>query len=108
MNRIRKITIINPITDEKSVYQIRLLYDGEDMGNNNLCFCGSGIKKKKCHPDIHEKAFSPHCFIIIRNLKMKVKLYKILYAKKAVTNVVKVHFRFHNPNFYDTQFIENN
>ena len=50
MNRIRKITIINPITDEKSVYQIRLLYDGEDMENNNLCFCGSGIKKKKCHP----------------------------------------------------------
>ena len=47
MNRIRKITIINPITDEKSVYQIRLLYDGEDMGNNNLCFCGSGIKKKE-------------------------------------------------------------
>ena len=38
MNRIRKITIIDPITDEKSVYQIRLLYEGKDMENNNLCF----------------------------------------------------------------------
>lgn len=56
MNRIRKITIIDPITDEKSVYQIRLLYEGKDMENNNLCFCGSGMKKKKCHPDIHEKS----------------------------------------------------
>jgi Fe-S-cluster containining protein len=23
------------------------------MGRNNDCFCGSGLKQKKCHPDIH-------------------------------------------------------
>ena len=49
MNRIRKITIIDPITDEKSVYQIRLLYEGKDMENNNLCFCGSGMKLSLIH-----------------------------------------------------------
>jgi Fe-S-cluster containining protein len=24
------------------------------MGRNDLCFCGSGLKQKRCHPDIHE------------------------------------------------------
>lgn len=26
------------------------------MGRNDLCFCNSGRKKKKCHPDIHEES----------------------------------------------------
>lgn len=56
MNNIHKITIIDPITDTKSAYQIRLLYEGKSMSNNDLCFCGSGKKKKKCHPDIHENS----------------------------------------------------
>ena len=24
------------------------------MGRNDLCFCGSGKKQKKCHPNINE------------------------------------------------------
>ncbi len=26
------------------------------MGRNNICFCGSGLKQKKCHPDINEES----------------------------------------------------
>ena len=28
--------------------------DGLLMGRNDLCFCGSGKKQKKCHPNINE------------------------------------------------------
>ncbi len=30
--------------------------DGKSMSRNDLCFCGSGKKQKKCHRDIHEKS----------------------------------------------------
>lgn len=26
------------------------------MGRNDLCFCNSGKKKKKCHPEVHEES----------------------------------------------------
>lgn len=32
------------------------------MGRNDLCFCGSGIKIKKCHPDINEKSIIASLF----------------------------------------------
>lgn len=99
MNRIRKITIIDPITDEKSVYQIRLLYEGKDMENNNLCFCGSGMKKKKCHPDIHEKSLFATLLHYYKELDDESKTVQNPLCKRAVTNVAKVHFRFHNQNF---------
>ncbi len=31
------------------------------MGRNDLCFCGSGKKQKKCHPDIHEHSLAAKC-----------------------------------------------
>lgn len=31
------------------------------MGRNDLCFCGSGKKTKKCHSDIYEKSVVAEC-----------------------------------------------
>ena len=28
------------------------------MGRNDLCFCGSGMKKKKCHVNIDENSIA--------------------------------------------------
>ena len=99
MNRIRKITIIDPITDEKSVYQIRLLYDGEDMGNNNLCFCGSGIKKKKCHPDIHEKSLFATLLHYYKELDDESKTVQNPLCKKGCNECCESTFSVHNQNF---------
>lgn len=30
------------------------------MARNDVCFCGSGIKQKKCHPDIHNESYFAH------------------------------------------------
>lgn len=32
------------------------------MGRNDLCFCGSGKKQKKCHPNINEKSVAAKTF----------------------------------------------
>jgi len=32
------------------------------MGRNDPCFCGSGKKLKKCHPDIHEESFAAETY----------------------------------------------
>lgn len=46
------------------------------MGRNDLCFCGSGFKKKKCHDDIHESS----------------KAARLLRTYNYVDNKIKRHY----------------
>lgn len=47
------------------------------MGRNDLCFCGSGKKQKKCHPNINEDSVAAKI----------IKLYTQLPFQKSVLNV---------------------
>lgn len=58
------ISIVDVMDGSKAIYLSTLL--GElYMGKNDLCFCGSGKKQKKCHSDIHEKS-------VVANLYRKI------------------------------------
>lgn len=52
------------------------------MGRNDLCFCGSGKKQKKCHPNINEDS------VAAKTIKLYARLSKQLdeniYGKKNV------------------------
>ncbi|MEG0908753.1 MAG: YkgJ family cysteine cluster protein [Clostridia bacterium] len=43
------------------------------MGRNDLCFCGSGKKKKKCHNDIHETSEFSEVIKLYKTIDEKIK-----------------------------------
>jgi len=43
------------------------------MGRNDLCFCMSGKKTKKCHPDIHEESIAAAKLKVYGELNEKLK-----------------------------------
>lgn len=45
------------------------------MGRNDLCFCGSGKKQKKCHPDIHEQSLAAKCLSLYGKIESIIKNY---------------------------------
>lgn len=47
-----QLNFIDDITALYRVFFIRMIKLGFNMSLNDLCFCGSGEKQKKCHPNI--------------------------------------------------------
>ena len=45
------------------------------MGRNDMCFCMSGKKKKKCHPDIHEESLAAAKLNIYGQLDQNLKVH---------------------------------
>lgn len=43
------------------------------MSRNEKCFCGSGLKKKKCHGDIHDNSLVANVLKIYSKLDKKIK-----------------------------------
>ena len=50
------------------------------MGRNDLCFCGSGKKQKKCHPNINEDSVAAK--IIKLYTQLSKELEENVYGKK--------------------------
>lgn len=46
------------------------------MGRNDLCFCMSGKKTKKCHPDIHEGSLAAAKLQIYGKLNDEIKMHR--------------------------------
>jgi len=38
------------------------------VSRNEPCFCGSGIKQKKCHPEIHEESFAAELYRLYNSI----------------------------------------
>lgn len=49
------------------------------MGRNDLCFCGSGLKQKKCHCDINENSLAADAIRLYSNLDKELN--EELYSK---------------------------
>jgi len=45
------------------------------MGRNDLCFCGSGKKIKKCHPDINEQSIAARLLRLYNEIDHSVDIY---------------------------------
>ena len=56
--------------------------DGLLMGRNDLCFCGSGKKQKKCHPNINEDSVAAK--IIKLYTQLSKELEENVYGKKNI------------------------
>ena len=52
------------------------------MGRNDLCFCGSGKKQKKCHPNINEDSVAAK--IIKLYTQLSKELEENVYGKKNI------------------------
>jgi Fe-S-cluster containining protein len=46
------------------------------MGRNEPCFCGSGRKHKKCHPDIHPSSRAAHIVRIYQEVDNEIQEYQ--------------------------------
>ena len=53
--------------------------DGLLMGRNDLCFCGSGKKQKKCHPNINEDSVAAKIIKLYTQLSKELEGYKSEY-----------------------------
>ena len=64
------------------------------MGRNDLCFCGSGKKQKKCHPNINEDSVAAKIIKLYtqlsKELEENVMEKRILNAKKDAMHAVKI------------------
>lgn len=54
------------------------------MARNDPCFCGSGKKQKKCHPEIHEKSIGARLLKIYNTLDQEIQTY---YANHCENNI---------------------
>lgn len=52
------------------------------MGRNDPCFCGSGKKQKKCHPDIHEASLAAEAIRLYALIDKEIEEH---YAKNKIT-----------------------
>ena len=52
------------------------------MGRNDLCFCGSGKKQKKCHPNINEDSVAAKTIKLYTQLSKELE--ENIYGKKNI------------------------
>lgn len=64
-------TLIDLIDESEKTFFIRELIT--DMSVNDPCFCGSGKKQNKCHPDIHEKSIIANLMSVYEQLDQDTK-----------------------------------
>jgi len=65
--------------------KITLLWEGELMPRNDLCFCKSGKKVKHCHPNINEESVIAHLLASYAKIDEQNKNAKTLCKKGCAT-----------------------
>lgn len=57
-----------------------------EMGRNDLCFCGSEKKQKKCHPDIHEKSVIANLYSVFDLIEKEYTIPEHTYCCKGCSS----------------------
>lgn len=74
------------------------------MGRNDLCFCGSGKKQKKCHIDIHEESIVAELHSLYNEIDTRVEKHfndieRKPYCHKGCSNCCSDYFTISNIEF---------
>ncbi len=101
-DNIKTICLIDPETEKKKFFRITLVAQGGLMSNdrNSLCFCGSGKKKKKCHPDIHEKSLFATLLKYYKEIDDEQALIDNSMCKKGCSKCCEASFSISQAEFF--------
>jgi Fe-S-cluster containining protein len=88
---------VDPL-DKEPVKYIELRRD--DMASNELCFCGSGKKQKRCHADVHEKSVAANLLSVRSRVDAEIQQVGYSLCHKGCSNCCGDYFNISVVEFF--------
>lgn len=71
-----------------------------EMSSNDLCFCGSGRKRKKCHPDVNENSVVANLLSVYNQIDKEISQVSYSICKKGCSDCCRDYFKISAVEFF--------
>lgn len=94
------IFFVDAITSEKRGVMMREVVLENDMSSNDLCFCGSGKKHKKCHSDINPNSAMANLLYAYHKIEEERKSIQNTVCTKGCSECCSDYFQISAVEFF--------